>query len=650
MKPTSNHFLVLTVGVLLVLACAVLCPGIARAQQLVTVTLKAGEAYEIKNVDSNSAPAVNFTDNSNCFTVKSTGAHSLTIFSFQPGEGSIQAKVGGEDVTYHVVVSGVANVANPLKPATGAPPVLTGAGKAETPVPAPYAPASAAVVNPPATATAETAAAVPSGSSGTPPGGGVAASMPDSGTGPVAMGAAPESPSAGEGGGTKTVVVGPTAFSGTDGEDYANGVTSSDGSTHETSSSLSPNVTTSPASQWHEQPPAILSQQFTTNPRALGPESYVNHVAFGGRHNLPPGTISITSGTSQVYDFGEPISRVSISNSSTVDVQVLGNHQLMLVGHQPGFSSLVLWDRQGNYLERQIWTEIAGHQEVMLHAIVAEVDLSKLEQMGVNISVALTKYGFTGLSFPGYVATPFTANGGAGPISMLPGGTDMPLLNSQNMTYAVSGQNSNVSTYAFFQFLEQHNLARILARPQLLANSGQKAKFLDGGEIPIVITQALTTTIVFKQYGTSVIFIPTVIGGGEIDLAVRPEVSQPDYSQGVSLFGFTVPAFLTRRAETRVRLRDNQTLIIAGLILDTSKSQVQKVPYLGDIPYLGSLFRQTYWQHDKDELVMSVTPEIVRPLPQGAEVALPTQRQGPMTPEEVRTKSLTTPDASRPRF
>ena len=193
-----------------------------------------------------------------------------------------------------------------------------------------------------------------------------------------------------------------------------------------------------------------------------------------------------------------------------------------------------------------------------------------------------------------------------------------------------------LSTFAFFQFLEEHDLGRILARPQLLANSGEKARFLSGGEIPIVITQALTSTIVFKQYGTSVIFVPTVIGSRDIDLLVRPEVSKPDYTQGVQLFGFTVPAFVTRRAETRVRLQDNQTLIIAGLIQDDSRATVQKVPYLGDLPLLGALFRQHLLESRKDRTGDGVTPEIVSPLPPGGEVSLPTQRQGPLTPRKSR--------------
>lgn len=192
-------------------------------------------------------------------------------------------------------------------------------------------------------------------------------------------------------------------------------------------------------------------------------------------------------------------------------------------------------------------------------------------------------------------------------------------------------------------------MARVLAQPQLLANSGETAKFLSGGEIPIVIAQALNTSIVFKQFGTSVKFLPTVIGDREIELEVKPEVSKPDYALGVQLFGFTVPAFLTQRAETDVRMKENQTLIIAGLIQNDTTSQVRKVPYLGDMPYLGSLFRNTQYNHVKTELVMAVTPQIVGGIPSGGEIALPTER-GPLSPQETQTTPTRTPDASRQRL
>ncbi|MGH7948701.1 MAG: hypothetical protein ACREQF_05720, partial [Candidatus Binataceae bacterium] len=228
-----------------------------------------------------------------------------------------------------------------------------------------------------------------------------------------------------------------------------------------------------------------------------------------------------------------------------------------------------------------------------------------------------------------------------------PGGNLVPLLLSQNFTYGVSTTQGQGVTQSFFQFLESHNLAKILAQPRLLANSGEQAKFLSGGEIPIVIAQALNTSIVFKQFGTAVEFVPTVVGKNDVELLVKPEVSQPDFTLGVDLFGFRVPAFITRRAETAVKLRDNQTLILAGLILATRREVVQKVPYLGDVPYVAGLFRNTSYEDVKTELVMSVTPQIVRPLPSGGQVYLPPEGQH-LTPAEIRTKE--TSDVSRPRF
>ena len=180
------------------------------------------------------------------------------------------------------------------------------------------------------------------------------------------------------------------------------------------------------------------------------------------------------------------------------------------------------------------------------------------------------------------------------PSGILPGAGQMiPLLLSPNLTYGLAAQKlERLSGRDFSSFSKHHNLGKVLAEPHLLANSGEKAKFLSGGEIPIVIAQALNSTIVFKTFGTSIEFIPTVVGRDDIELLVKPEVSEPDYTHGVQLFGFTVPAFVTRRAETMARLKDRQTLIIAGLILHEKVSQVQKVPYLGDIPYVSRSFPQ----------------------------------------------------------
>jgi len=368
--------------------------------------------------------------------------------------------------------------------------------------------------------------------------------------------------------------------------------------------------------------------------------------------------VSLMMGTSEVIDFQRRITRISVADSKIADVQVIDPFQLNLIAHQPGFTTLAIWDAGGRYNERMVRVDASGKQQVMLNTIVAELDRTELENQGVNLSVALRKIGLSLVGLPGQVATPFspgtmiTSSGPQGTTSgaILPfGGQVIPLQLSSNLTYGLSAQNSNIQWQGFFQFLEAHNLGKILAEPHLLANSGEKAKFLSGGEIPIVIAQALNSTIVFKTFGTSVEFIPTVIGRDEIELIVKPEVSEPDFAHGVQLFGFTVPAFVTRRAETVARLKDRQTLIIAGLILHQKVAQVQKVPYLGDIPYVAGLFRNTSYSNMETDLVMSVTPEIVQPLPSSGQVYLPTGRSE-LTQGEIKTQALDPPDASRPRF
>jgi len=383
----------------------------------------------------------------------------------------------------------------------------------------------------------------------------------------------------------------------------------------------------------------------------------------GGKHYLPGEVVSLMTGTSEVIDFQRRITRISVADSKIADVQVIDPFQLNLIAHQPGFTTLAVWDSDGSYEERSVRIDASGRQQVMLNTVVAELDRTALENQGVNASLALTRLGISLAALPGAVATPYNAastltssssigslSGSSNPSGILPGGGSIiPLLLSPGLTYGLAAQNSNYMLQGFFQFLETHNLGKVLAEPHLLANSGEKAKFLSGGEIPIVIAQALNSTIVFKTFGTSVEFIPTVVGRDDIELIVKPEVSEPDYTHGVELFGFTVPAFVTRRAETMARLKDGQTLIIAGLILHEKVSQIQKVPYLGDIPYLGGLFRNTSWSNKESDLVMSVTPQIVRPLPATGEVFLPTSRPD-LTADEIRTQRLEPPDAARPRF
>jgi pilus assembly protein CpaC len=158
-------------------------------------------------------------------------------------------------------------------------------------------------------------------------------------------------------------------------------------------------------------------------------------------------------------------------------------------------------------------------------------------------------------------------------------------------------------------------LATILAEPNLTALSGETASFLAGGEFPIPISQGNNAvTIEYKQYGVGLAFTPVVLADGRISMRVRPEVSQLSDAGAVNLANFRVPALITRRAETTVELGSGQSFMIAGLLQNTGNNSVDKTPFLGDLPVLGMLFRSTKFQRQETEVVVIVTPYLVRPV------------------------------------
>jgi pilus assembly protein CpaC len=163
--------------------------------------------------------------------------------------------------------------------------------------------------------------------------------------------------------------------------------------------------------------------------------------------------------------------------------------------------------------------------------------------------------------------------------------------------------------------LEGNGLARVLAEPTLVAMSGQSASFLAGGELPIPVPQGFgTTTIEYKPFGIGLSVTPTVLSNDRIVLKVAPEASDLDYTNALSIDGVAVPAITTRRADTTVELGDGESFIIGGLVSRTTSSNVDKVPLLGDIPVIGSFFRQNKYQMNEKELVIMVTPHLVKPI------------------------------------
>ena len=164
--------------------------------------------------------------------------------------------------------------------------------------------------------------------------------------------------------------------------------------------------------------------------------------------------------------------------------------------------------------------------------------------------------------------------------------------------------------------LEQKGLARDLAQPNLVALSGDTASFLAGGEYPIPVPGSLgQTAIEYKKYGVGLSFTPTVLKDGQINLVIKPNVSQLDPTHGVSITGgVSVPALIVREASTTMELRDGQSFMLGGLLLNTSQTSQDQLPWIGDVPVLGALFRSAAYQKNETDLVIVVTPHIVRPL------------------------------------
>lgn len=178
------------------------------------------------------------------------------------------------------------------------------------------------------------------------------------------------------------------------------------------------------------------------------------------------------------------------------------------------------------------------------------------------------------------------------------------------------------------QALERQGLVRTLAQPNIIALSGETANFLAGGEFPVPtgVTVNGQVSVEFKQFGVALAFTPTLLEDGLINLLVAPEVSSLDPAAGVDLNGLRIPGLKVRRARTTLELRDGQTFALAGLIQNDFRDTMNRVPILGRIPILGALFRSGGFERQETELVILVTPRIVRPVTAGTALQLPTDR------------------------
>ncbi len=280
---------------------------------------------------------------------------------------------------------------------------------------------------------------------------------------------------------------------------------------------------------------------------------------------------------------------------------------------------------------------LGSSQQVMLEVRFAEVSRNVGEELGVG-----------SFSNDG----PFSASTGVGSSLVPDPDTGVGILERSSVTGSFGvfrrlfSDVAGLEIDAVLNALEERGLSKTLAEPTLVSLSGERASFLAGGEFPIPVVQngggggeggASSISIEYKSFGVSLGFTPTVLGDNTINLIVEPEVSAIDPTASITLNGIQIPGLQTRRASTTIELRDGESFAIAGLLQQDFKTTVQQLPLLGSIPIIGTLFRSTKFQKGETELLIVVTPRLVKPI-RPDQVKLPTDRvKDPNAAETILT-------------
>ena len=254
--------------------------------------------------------------------------------------------------------------------------------------------------------------------------------------------------------------------------------------------------------------------------------------------------------------------------------------------------------------------------QVMLQVKIAEVSRSLVREVGVNLENIDPTGGSTGFVFNrGRDVGQFNEGGKTFSFNPPASGGSIGMRLNNLFGLNVAGA---------LDLNENNGLVTMLAEPTLTALSGETASFLAGGEFPIPLASGLGgTSIEFKEYGVSLAFTPTVLEGGRISMRVRPEVSELSSEGSIRINGFQIPSLTTRRTETTVELGSGQSFMIGGLMRNGGSNSIERTPGLGNIPILGSLFRSNSFRRNETELVIVVTPYLVKPVNAG-QIALPT--------------------------
>jgi pilus assembly protein CpaC len=335
------------------------------------------------------------------------------------------------------------------------------------------------------------------------------------------------------------------------------------------------------------------------------------------------------------------ISQVSIATPEIADVVVVANREIVINAKAAGETDAIVWMENGNREHYRVAVHSAAtRQQIALYVKFAEVRRDVLGQLGVS---GLYRNGGTRVG-TGLFRSDNVFDENTGAIN-IPGTT-------QFLSVLTDFDTKNL--LGFLELQEQKGNAKLLAEPNILAANKEPASFLAGGEIPIPVVSAVGGTgvpqvgIQFKEFGVRLNFTGEVISDSLIKLAVQPEVSSIDFSNAIELSGFRIPAFQTRRINSTVDVRTNESLIISGMFNDQRQQVKTGIPLLQDIPILGHLFSSTQWQHNETELLVIVTPVMFDPMRPRAVDTLRLQPDTAMPARDVVEPLLVRPPSLQP--
>jgi pilus assembly protein CpaC len=306
------------------------------------------------------------------------------------------------------------------------------------------------------------------------------------------------------------------------------------------------------------------------------------------------------------------ITKVTVANPDVADVVVVGEREVIVNGKVSGETDLLLFGAGYRRHYRVNVRTPSDRPQVVLGVKIAEVRRDALTQFGVNV---LSRNGNarsgTGIFNTDAPFVPPTGAPGGSP------GSSIALPASTGFASVLTDFGTR-DLLAFIEAEQRRGNARILAEPTLMAANRDSASFLAGGEIPIPIAQPglggqTLITVVYREFGVKLQFVPEVLGDSLLRLRVRPEVSSLDYGNALLLSGFRIPALRTRRVETSVDVPTSRTLVISGLLNDERERVRTGVPLLSQLPVIGALFGSTRWQRNETELLIVVTPIVVDP-------------------------------------